>query len=1387
MFAFSRHPQAKTLSSASRGARVLLALVSFASAASAQITFNESFTGTTAPGWVFGGTGGYVPELTAPSIDSAGNGWLRLTDNGGNRSTYALLDTQIFSVGAQLQVTLDYTFWNGTGGGADGITFFLIDGNVNAGSFAAGANGGSLGYAQKTGIPGMVGGYLGFGFDNFGNFSNPTEGRVGGTGFVPNAIAVRGPESSQWGFVAGSGPLASGMDFPDARTRPLQTGDDYRSFRLTLDASNLLTVEMKFGASSNFITAFTTDLSAYDRPETLKIGFTGSTGGSTEIHEIRNVAVTTSAFTANNVEWDNGGSADKAWSTGTNWVGDAAPAANADLLFRNASPATAQTATQNGNFTVRSLNFDSTRNYTLNGNGTLTLGDGIAGNGPSINVTQSGNTTSRHEVQNALTLAEATRVINTGNSLLVLSGNYTTAGSTSNIGGNGSIVFDGPISGSGAFVKNDSGYLTLSANNAAWTGPLTVNGGVVALTNNNALGTTGAGATTTVLSGGSLFLRDGTAAAPRTLAEPLTLSGNGIRFRDDTNSGALHADGGVNTVTSAITLSGNTGIGARNDALLTLSGVISGASSLTKLGAGTLVLNAANTYTGATIINEGELRLTNAAALSASTNVRLSGGVLELGAGNYTAALGTGAGQVQFTSSGGFSAFGADRTVNLGGANATLTWNSTPAFLGNGQALLLSSDVANATVTLTNPIALNGGQREFRVGNGSAALDATLSGNLTGTGTSGLVKTGTGTLNLTGTNTFNGTTELRAGALRGNLSANSNLQLNGGVLEVTAATAPTVLGAGAGQVQWTGSGGFAASGAPRTVSLNSGAPLTWGGNASFIGANSTLVLGSVSADNNLTFANALNLGTSGNRTISTVRGTGATASGTLSGIVSGSANLAVTGNGRLDLTAANTNNGSVTITGSEVRLNGAAGTMLSASGFTMEKGGSLYLDSSTGLNADRIGATTPVTLNGGTLAHRGNNNNNTREGLGALTLSGGSNTVDILNSGTRDARLTFTSLAARNVGATLDILRPNATSDLRFTTSPTLDDGILAYATVNGADFATHTGNNRDIAAYTAYDTGAETAWTVTTINAAPADVTLTTARTLNSLKLGAGIDVAQAGFDLTLQSGGLLTTGATAATISGGNLTTGNANELIIHAYNTVGTTISSNLTGTGGLTKSGTGNLTLSGTTANTLTGNTTVNDGTLVLAKSNGVTALAGNVTIGDGRGIDILRLDANEQIADSATVTLRGGPLGDSANVARLELNGTTATTTQDSRIESFGKLDVTGNSVLDFGGGDAGSPTYLYLDFLSVAADSQLTVANWMEFTDFILVKTANFDANQLPRVTFNGFNGTASFKAYDAIYTQITPIPEPATFAGITGILVVAGVLSRRRRSQRSR
>ncbi|MBC8011091.1 MAG: fibronectin type III domain-containing protein [Burkholderiales bacterium] len=291
------------------------------------------------------------------------------------------------------------------------------------------------------------------------------------------------------------------------------------------------------------------------------------------------------------------------------------------------------------------------------------------------------------------------------------------------------------------------------------------------------------------------------------------------------------------------------------------------------------------------------------------------------------------------------------------------------------------------------------------------------------------------------------------------------------------------------------------------------------------------------------------------------------------------------------------------------------------------------------------------------------------------------------------------------------------------------------------------------------YFTGPESEW-LATLDAAPAtDQTLSAARTLHSLKLDAGVDISQAGFALSLGSGGLLTTGNADITVSGGPLGTGNTTPLLVQTENTTGTTLGSTLVGTGGLVKTGAGTLTLSGVVANTYTGVTTVNAGTLVLAKSSGITAVPGDLVIGDGQGLDTVRFDADEQIANTATVTLHGGSLIGTANIARLDLNG--ATGVAESRVETFASLNVSGNGDLDFSDGTVVSPSYLFLDSLVVSPGSRMTVRNWIEFTDFLLVKRSVLDTpggqEQLSRVFFEGQHGFGKATVYDSNYYQIIP------------------------------
>ncbi len=195
---------------------------------------------------------------------------------------------------------------------------------------------------------------------------------------------------------------------------------------------------------------------------------------------------------------------------------------------------------------------------------------------------------------------------------------------------------------------------------------------------------------------------------------------------------------------------------------------------------------------------------------------------------------------MQFTANGGgFSAVGANRNVNLGGASAQVTWGSG-SFLPSGAPLFLGSPGADSTVLFQNPINLGSSTGTVQVNSGSATIDARLAGTISGSGTAGLSKTGAGTLELVASNTYTGATTVsegivrlsNSGALPGGTAATggtSNLVLDGGVVELAAGNFTRGLGAAASQVQFTSNGGgFGAVGGNRAVNLGgASAQVTW--------------------------------------------------------------------------------------------------------------------------------------------------------------------------------------------------------------------------------------------------------------------------------------------------------------------------------------------------------------------------------------------------------------------------------------------------------------------------------------------------------------------------------------------------------------------------------
>ena len=120
---------------------------------------------------------------------------------------------------------------------------------------------------------------------------------------------------------------------------------------------------------------------------------------------------------------------------------------------------------------------------------------------------------------------------------------------------------------------------------------------------------------------------------------------------------------------------------------------------------------------------------------------------------------------MQFTRyGGGFSAAGANRTVNLGNLR-TLTWGSGD-FLPDDGTLALGTSTADATIDFQNPMNLGSGMQTVLVtaGRGAAAVDARLSGVLSGSG--GLTIAGGGKVLLSGEeNTYRGGTVVDSGTL----------------------------------------------------------------------------------------------------------------------------------------------------------------------------------------------------------------------------------------------------------------------------------------------------------------------------------------------------------------------------------------------------------------------------------------------------------------------------------------------------------------------------------------------------------------------------------------------------------------------------------------------
>jgi autotransporter-associated beta strand protein len=407
-----------------------------------------------------------------------------------------------------------------------------------------------------------------------------------------------------------------------------------------------------------------------------------------------------------------GGSANINWSNSVNWIGGAPTAGETsiDLLF----PTNALSFSSNDDiaFThpISLIQFegpDAAHIPPLSGN-SGTADYLITGNDFSL----AGFTTLTVGSNGAIPApVDSTDTID-NNITLVSPGMFVKVASSDNLVLNGVIGESGGASG---ITKEDLGTLTLTNSNSYTNGTL-VSAGILAITNGSALGTGAVG----VNSGATLQLSNDITVP---VANSLTVTGTGAN-----GIGAVDSLSGTNEVQGTVTMTGDTTFGVDADTL-TLSGVVSGAHNLTKIGAGTLVLKADNTYTGNTNVNVGTLSIESNNALGAPGTVATTtvspGAVLQL--------------------------------------NGNLDIPSTKHIVLNSATL---EDLAG-TSTIEGNITLENNAQDF-IAVDQQGDTLTLTGNIGDAGTnSELVKTGPGklVLNPTTSNTYTGGTEVTAGIL----------------------------------------------------------------------------------------------------------------------------------------------------------------------------------------------------------------------------------------------------------------------------------------------------------------------------------------------------------------------------------------------------------------------------------------------------------------------------------------------------------------------------------------------------------------------------------------------------------------------------------------------
>ncbi len=815
------------------------------------------------------------------------------------------------------------------------------------------------------------------------------------------------------------------------------------------------------------------------------------------------------------------------------------------------------------------------------------------------------------------------------------------------------------------------------------------------------------------------------------------------------SAGALRAQDAGSTTTSATTISDSASsdiLDFANTAGLVVGQTVSGAG----IASGTTIasilsplqirLSSANTVANGTTLSFGSIN-----SLSANSNLVLAGGVLET-SGYFTRALGTGAGQLQWsggTSNGGFAASGSSLLVAIGGIDnpTTLVFGTAPFTSG---VFMLGSTTALSDTTVLNSIDLNGGARSITATASAttAAAISTLAGNIIGATGSSLTLTVSAStmLLINGANTYSGNT--------------------------------TINGGGAIAVQSIGSGTSSSSFGDSTGQLNLGSGTTTGGILLYTGVGETVT-------------RTINLNTTTGTNTIDASGSGALNLTKIVNLGSGAKTLTLTGLSREANTVSSVladNGGALTIskTNSSIWILGSANTF--TGGVSVIDG---FLGIGEGWSTISASSANPLGMSAGTLLTLGSTGGLFTLTTGgttfnsAVNLTGPNITINGLNSITFNGATTFNVTSAssifNNIGpdGTLTFGGPItwAASAFGFTLGGTgntvFNAGLPGTAnssfTINTLGTVTFNASNANTAgmsltegnvianAKNPFGVGGVFTFTGGTLSAGNLALTGTNA-IVNAVTLAgsAGVLTGSNSIEFSgvvgMAASRVLTnniTGPASLTLSGGVSNTAVSTLILAGSGNTLISGAYAAGTGANALTYSGTGTLTL--TAANAYTGATTLNSGTTVLSGASGALAGTSAITVNQSATLtlDNTTNTASARLGNHA-LTLAGGTLKLIGNAA-----GSTETSTSTLTLGTSGQdlITITNN----------GGTTKLNFGYLLASVGSTLNV------TSNVALGTSS-----------NQVNFGASLSTSAATVTGTT-----LTFASTTGLVVgqaVSGV-----------